>query len=193
MTYDDFAALIKSSATPILLLEGTRALPDEKVSHLEKFAEKLARDFPTAIFRSGNALGSDAAWARGVAQVDAARLELVVPYASHRRAQRPGGARVLALEDAPHHDEIVRETLAASPGYESLSKRNDAASKAKFSYLLRDTLKILGAPQFGFTPVTIGIFFADDLQKGGTAHTMRVCRLQNVPALTQDVWSDWPL
>lgn len=193
MTYDDFAALIKSSATPILLLEGARALPDEKVSHLENLAARLARDFPAAIFRSGNATGSDAAWARGVAQIDAARLELVVPYASHRRAQRPNGARVLALEDIENYEEIARATLAASPQYESLSKRTDAASKAKFSYLLRDTLKILGAPQLGFAPVTVGIFFANDLQKGDTAHTMRVCRLQNVPALTQDIWSDWPI
>lgn len=191
MTFADFASLVNEKEAPVLLLEGTRALPDEDAGHLETFAAKLAREFPNAIFRSGNATGSDAAWARGVAKVAAARLELVLPYNSHRRAQRPIGARVLALEHIEEHEEVIRETLAASPQLNSLAKRRDQASKAKFSYLLRDTLKILGAPQLGFAPVTAGLFYTVNLVKGGTAHTIRVCQLQQVPAFTQEVWRDW--
>jgi hypothetical protein len=73
---------------PIVLLEGTRDLPDANRPQLVVLAALLAREFPKAIFRTGSANGWDEAFAHGVAQVDAARLEYAVPYATHRAGVR---------------------------------------------------------------------------------------------------------
>lgn len=158
------------------------------MARLETIGALLAHKFSGAVFRSGNAVGSDAAFARGVANVDSKRLELVVPYASHRRADRPQGARILALNEAQSQQEIVQLTLRASSQYQWLAVQNGPKSQAKFSYLLRDTLKVLGAPELGFTPATVGLFYVNDPNKGGTARTLRVCRENGVLALTQETW-----
>ena len=48
-------------------------------------------EFPSAIFRSGNAEGSDAVFADAVAEIDPSRLELVIPNAAmgRKRGSRP--------------------------------------------------------------------------------------------------------
>ena len=189
-----FSDLLESQKHPVVLLEGTRALRAEAEPRVEAFARLLARRFPHAIFRSGNAPGSDQAFARGIASVDVSRLEIVLPYERHRLSERPAGARALALEDVEAQEDLSKLTLAASPIYERLfASRAINASAAKVRYLLRDTLKIVGDQNAGFAPATAGLFWINPAKPdtGGTAHTIRVCQKWNVPVWTQNQWESW--
>ncbi len=189
-----FSQAIEEAKRPVVLLEGTRSLGRESEPFVEAFAAQMAAKFPSAIFRSGNAPGSDQAFARGVASVDVSRLELVVPYTRHRMSERPQGVRVLSLDDIESDDELGRLTLDASPIYEKLfASRAINASAAKVKYLLRDTLKITGDDATDFAPATAGLFWVNPLKprQGGTAHTIRVCQKMGLPLWTQETWEDW--
>ena len=189
-----FSQAIEKATCPVVLLEGTRSLGRESEPFVEAFAAQLAANFPSAIFRSGNAPGSDQAFARGVASVDVARLEIVVPYTRHRLTERPDGARVLSLDDIGDDAELDRLSLAASPIYEKLfASRAINASAAKVKYLLRDTLKITGDSATDFAPATAGLFWVNPLKpnQGGTAHTMRVGQKMKLPMWTQEKWEKW--
>ena len=194
MIPSEFSQAIKKAKRPVVLLEGTRALGRETEPFVEAFAAQLAARFPNATFRSGNAPGSDQAFARGVAAVDVSRLEIVVPYTRHRLTERPDGARILSLDDIENDDELGRLSLDASPIYEKLfASRAINASAAKVKYLLRDTLKITGDSASNFAPATAGLFWVNPLKpkQGGTAHTMRVCQQIGLPLWTQDKWEKW--
>lgn len=191
-TFEFLRALIERHPSPIVLLEGTRALPDEDRPQLVALATMIARTFPQAIFRTGNALGSDKAFAQGVAQVDASRLEYVLPYSSHRAGLRKPGSRSVAVDA---EDEALRAlTLQATPHYAGLFGRRDQASRAKAKYLLRDTLKVVGSASLGLEAAACGVFYVDgeDAMKGGTGHTLRVCREQQVLVAMQEAWMRWP-
>lgn len=194
MIPSEFSEAIRGASQPIILLEGTRSLGRESEPLVEEFAAQLAARFPNAIFRSGNAPGSDQAFARGIASVDVSRLEIVVPYTRHRWSERPSGARILSLDDIDDDEELGRLTLEASPIYESLfASRAINASAAKIKYLLRDTLKIIGSEAPSFAPATAGLFWVNPLKpkQGGTAHTIRVCEQAGLPLWTQDKWENW--
>lgn len=194
MIPSEFSLAVESQVRPVILLEGTRALGTDAAPRVEEFAAQLAERFPNAIFRSGNAPGSDQAFARGVANVDVSRLEIVVPYTRHRLAERPDGVRALSLEDIEDDADLSRLTLLASPIYQNLfSARSINASAAKVKYLLRDTLKITGDDNAGFAPANVGLFWINPLKPktGGTAHTIRVCEQMGLPLWTQEKWQNW--
>ena len=79
MNYTDFSKLISEAGSPVVLLEGTRELPAEQAPRLTALAAHLARTFPHVNFRTGNAKGSDEAFAAGVASVDPKRIEFILP------------------------------------------------------------------------------------------------------------------
>ena len=194
MIPSEFCLAVESQLRPVILLEGTRALGTDAAPRVEEFAAQLAERFPTAIFRSGNAPGSDQAFARGIANVDVSRLEIVVPYTRHRMAERPNGVRALSLDDIADDGDLSRLTLLASPIYQKLfSARSINASAAKVKYLLRDTLKITGDDGAGFAPANVGLFWINPLKPktGGTAHTIRVCEQVGLPLWTQEKWQNW--
>ena len=61
----------------------------------------------------------------------------------------------------------------------------------KAAYIIRDTIKAIGTNEI--KPATIAIFY-DDLKnpgKGGTGHTMSVCKLNNIPTIDQKLWFNW--
>jgi hypothetical protein len=61
----------------------------------------------------------------------------------------------------------------------------------KAAYLIRDTMKVIGAE--GLPPAGFAIFY-DDLRKptcGGTGHTMQVCNQHKVPWIDQRTWMVW--
>ena len=89
MNYSELSKLLSGCCAPVLLLEGTRELPAHQVPHLTSLAAQLASAFRHARFRTGNAKGSDEAFAAGVAAVDAGRLEYVLPHLGHRRCKLP--------------------------------------------------------------------------------------------------------
>jgi hypothetical protein len=76
--------------------------------------------------------------------------------------------------------EAVKSSLQSSPNYKSLLEKRKVVPKlrAKANYILRDIVKVIGAPEQGFAPATIGLFYAnpDDPMIGGTGHTIRACR-----------------
>jgi hypothetical protein len=189
--------LLSRSPTPVILLEGTRQLPADKRQALVNVGQCLAQAYPQAVFRSGNAAGTDEAFAAGVASVPGAKLQLVLPTPGMGRSRRPASASCLALEELPlaerHH--LARESLAASPDNHRLfdlylrgQSGNPAYAKAQ--YLLRDAMKVIGSPALQLAPATVALFFIQTLGStgGGTAHTVRLCQHQNVPFFTQRDW-----
>lgn len=196
MTFADFSRLVAAQPDGVILLEGRRAIPADAADQARAVARRLATRFPSLRFRSGNAEGSDAAFSEGVAEVDASRLQIVAPYATHRRKFRYDDA----LYDSPEsmsrvqEDEVAAATIKASPRSRSLiaQRGRDTAPGAKAAYLIRDTMKVLGHSD-AFPRPLAGLFFIDpaDPLAGGTGHTIRVCRDEGVPVVFQDDWTRW--
>jgi hypothetical protein len=189
--------LLSRTDNPVILLEGTRQLPAEKRQALVNMGRQLAEAFPQAVFRSGNATGTDEAFAAGVATVPGAMLQLVLPTPGMGRSRRPASASCLALDDLPleerHH--LARESFAASPENHRIFElylRGQAGNPAyaKAQYLVRDALKVYGSPSRQLAPAAVALFLINNLGQtsGGTAHTIRLCDRQKVPAFTQRDW-----
>ncbi len=198
MTYETFSHLLASTELPVVLLEGTRALPDSDAPKLTALATWLARTFPTVRFRTGNATGSDQAFAAGVASVDPARIEYVLPYAGHRKGQRSAESPAMGLDEMPPGavDAAVATTVAVSPKYRRATEsyrdqKSCHRERAIAQMILRDTVKVTGAGQLARP--TAGIFYvnAESPGDGGTGHTMRVCQAKGVPTITQFQWMEW--
>lgn len=66
VNFEQFQQLMLSHKNPVVLLEGTRDLPDSDRPKLVALAQFLATQFPHVVFRTGNASGSDEAFAAGV-------------------------------------------------------------------------------------------------------------------------------
>ena len=189
--------LLAGTAAPVILLEGTRQLPVEKRQSLAGVGRELAEAFPHAIFRSGNAAGTDEAFAAGVATVPGARLELVLPTPGMGRSRRPACATCLVLGDLPVHERhrLARESFAASPENHRLfdlylRDQSGNPAYAKAQYLVRDALKVFGSPSLQLAPATVALFYinTNGPASGGTAHTIRLCERQDVPVFTQRDW-----
>lgn len=189
--------LLSRTPKPVILLEGTRQLPAEKRQVLASVGRRLAEAFPHAVFRSGNATGSDEAFGEGVATVPGAKLELVLPTPGMGRSRRPASAICLALDDLPLEERrhLARESFAASPENHrifDLYLRGQAGNPAyaKAQYLVRDALKVCGSPSRQLAPATVALFFinTNGPTSGGTAHTIRLCERQEVPFFTQRDW-----
>jgi hypothetical protein len=182
--------------SPVVLMEGRRAIPELDASASRGFAARLAREFVCLRFRSGNAEGSDEAFSAGVAEVDASRLQVIAPYASHRKKVRYADAIYSSPEFLSSVQEaaITEATVAATPRNANVVYKRTSSPKlgAKASYLIRDTMKVIGhSEEFG--PPVCGLFYVDlsDPEAGGTGHTIRVCRQQGVPVAFQDSWMRW--
>ncbi len=194
---DEFLRSLDLRADAVILLEGTRALPDEHREHLASFASTLARALPDATFRTGNATGSDEAFAEGVAAVDAGRLQYVLPTSSMGRSRRNPVSYHVSMQDVPEsaEPEILYRTRSASPasaGLVDLYERGVRTGRlhAKVLCLLRDTLKVLGSETLGLAPADIGFLYVNpaDPDGGGTGHTIRVCEEAGVRVVRQEGW-----
>ncbi len=201
MRIAEFYKFIGQHSSPVILLEGIRALPAAKYKELVSLGEMLAKNLPDTKFRTGNATGSDEAFAEGVAKVHPGRLEYILPYSGHRKKMIFPQAICHALNTVSDSvsggermENLFKNTLIASPAYRDLLSKgkNIPKLKAKINYLLRDTMKVVGIN--GEIPgATAGIFFADiaDPMKGGTGHTIRVCRGNSIPVILQNDWKQW--
>lgn len=191
--------LLDSTQQPVILLEGTRKLANEQFGKLVLFGEFIAKKFSHARFRSGNASGSDDAFAQGVRKVAPDRMQIVLPKLDSGKSRMHSSDYVLTLEDVTQAEEkqIIYESKRATPKnkrlFEAYELEQEGMMKQKSLYLLRDTLKVLGSPENNLAPITVGIFFGnqEDPESGGTGHTMRVCRQNNIPVFTQDEWMKW--
>ena len=194
-----FIEQAKIMRQPVILLEGTRKVPEEHAQRLHALANFLAASLPDAVFRSGNAQGADTFFFQGLVAANPERLEYILPYPNQGKQRIPPKASVFALEDLTPEElkAVVDITLAASPELESLIRaylargRNRVTVKAM--YLLRDAFKIIGAESLALPPADFAFFFVnqDNPLTGGTGHTIRVCRAMQVPVFTQDDWGAW--
>ena len=197
MNLTDFITRVQTSAQPVILLEGTRALPLADAPRLTALAARLATTLPSARFRSGNASGSDEMFLNGLTTAPD-RVELVTPHDGLRMSVNK--ARRKSLKDASPETlrELVRLSIQATPRYTDLFDRYignqlPPLPKAKARYLLRDTLKVLGCAHAGLAPATAALLYLNpvDPDRGGTGHTRRVCSILGVPVWSQDIWLGW--
>jgi hypothetical protein len=196
MTLAEFTAIVEAATEPVVLLEGRRSIPDHDAALATHTAIMLVRHFPALRFRSGNAKGADQAFSEGIAQMAPWRLQIVAPYAGHRKSAR----HAHAIYDSPESLSSVQEevmackTAAASPKNKGLIGKRDkkGALAAKAAYLIRDTMKVTGHSEL-FPKPACALFYVDlnDPFAGGTGHTIRVCQQEGVPYAFQDSWQQW--
>jgi len=194
MTLKDFISEFDKEGT-IVLLEGKRSVLENDQEKLVKLGKTLTESTKFMLFRSGNANGADLYFSQGVISVDKTRLQVITPYTKHRK------------ETNYAHETISLDTinLLAEPELIYQTKQNKkignlvdqyvSGNKNKHSikaaYLLRDTLKVIGAGDV--KPASFGLFY-DDLanpKTGGTGHTMMVCVNNKIPVIDQSVWFKW--
>ena len=179
----------------VVLLEGKRNVLDEDREKLTNLGILLATNTKKILFRSGNAGGADFYFSLGVAAVDNAKLQAVIPYTGHREK----------TNHAYHTVSLDNIDLAAEADVVRLSKLNRKTSRLveryvsgerdrftmKAAYIIRDTIKVTGARDI--KPAAFAIFY-DDLAEpmtGGTGHTMNVCLQNGIPVIDQRTWFKW--
>lgn len=194
----EFKNFLKQYDTPgcIILLEGKRNVPDEMQPMLEKLGELLCKKLKHSRFRNGNAQGADYFFSKGISNVNPDRLELILPYTSHRKNFFLSD-NLHSLEDINlvNETEVVYQTKLNSKN-ERLIDLYINGNKGKFgikgSYLLRDTIKVAGTNS-GISKAAFAIFYEDfeNPKSGGTGHTMKICEINDVPYIDQRVWMNW--
>lgn len=178
----------------VVLLEGKRLVLKEDIPKLKKLGKLLTQKTRFVIFRGGNAKGADFHFSEGVACVDHMRLQVITPYIGHRQKVNKAYSTISLDEvDLAIEPEVVYQTKNKNNEKlveQFVSGKRDRNS-IKAAYLLRDTVKVLGAKDL--PPATFAIFY-DDLENpenGGTGHTIEVCRENNTPFINQSVWFEW--
>ena len=196
MTFSHFTTLISNATDPVILIEGRRSIPESSAEHARQVATMLAQRFPGLRFRSGNATGSDEAFSSGIIATAPERLEIIAPYPSHRKRERHPLVRYESPEslDADAMASVQALTIAATPANRGLMKCYGRGGRtgAQAACLIRDTLKVTGIPGT-ITPPIAALFWIDptEPEAGGTGHTIRACRLNDVPVIFQNHWESW--
>jgi len=196
--YAEFERLISAAKQPVVLLEGSRNAPIEIQSRMEQLAAHLMRSFPSLIARTGNADGSDQAWARGVNRVDPKRLQLVLPVPHYKAETIAAANEVAVLQEVPPEDYGAARALTREH-YEYGASKGPAAYDPlppfKKTYLDRDALKVLGHTNYSGKrqKATTALFYLNPNKRngGGTGHTLRLCEAQRVPYFLAEDWLSW--
>lgn len=178
----------------IILLEGKRSVLQEDEPKLVALGKKLASATNHVSFRSGNAPGADYLFSQGVS-LNSNRLHVITPYDNHRKKDNYA-QETFSLEDINlmQEPEVVYHTKANPKNRQLIDnyltgKRDRIAIKA--AYLLRDTIKVIGAANI--PPATFAMFY-DDLEnpmKSGTGHTIRTCQQNGIAWINQLTWFSW--
>lgn len=194
MSFQDFINQFDHSQA-IILLEGKRKVLEDDKEKLIALGKLLASKTSKMTFRSGNASGSDQFFSEGVAAVDKKRLQVITPYNGHRNKTNLA-EKTYSLEDIDmmNEPEVVYQSKS-NRKMEKLVDKFVAGDKnritIKAAYIIRDTVKAIGTKDI--KPTTFGIFY-DDLaqpETGGTGHTMKVCRQNDIPVIDQRIWMKW--
>lgn len=195
MTLAQFCTEFKNKNT-IILLEGKRNVLENDKEKLIQLGKILSKNLPLATFRSGNADGTDFYFSQGVLEVAPERLQVITPYNNHRQKQNNAYETISLDEINLVNEEAVVYQSKNNKKTKSLIDKYVGGAKDRFSikaaYIIRDTVKVTGT-QSGVAPITFAFFYDDEQnpKKGGTGHTMNICKINNVPYLTQDVWMEW--
>lgn len=179
----------------IVLLEGKRKVAEADKEKLVALGALLTENTSHMTFRSGNAAGSDEFFSKGVAKVNSQRLQVITPYTGHRKKANLAH-ETISLDDVNMASEP--EVVYQSQGNKKMKglidkfvegNRNRYTIKA--AYILRDTIKAIGTSDV--KPATFGIFYDDltDPESGGTGHTMKICKQNQIPIIDQHTWFQW--
>ncbi|MDY0342380.1 MAG: hypothetical protein RBR28_02335 [Lentimicrobium sp.] len=182
----------------IVLLEGKRKVLKEDAAKLTQLGRLLVENSVHIKFRSGNATGADEFFSAGVASLNASRLEVIKPYASHRNSAMVAGENYSMDEiDLAQEAEVIyhtRQNKSMSGLVDKYLQEGRNALTIKAAYIIRDTVKVSGT-RSGIKPASVALFY-DDLQnplQGGTGHTIRTCQGLKVPYCNQNSWFHWLL
>ena len=199
MTLEKFVRLFDKEGC-IVLLEGKRDVLENDKNRLIEIGRLLATSTQHCIFRSGNADGADKYFKEGIMSVDPKRFQAIVPFNDHMKSvkEEPGLYERISLDtiNLAKEPQILYESKRNKKQkglVESYEKGVDPRNAIKGAYIVRDTVKVTGAPSQGILPAHFG-FFYDDLKNpksGGTGHTMMVCENQMVPYIDQKIWGEW--
>jgi hypothetical protein len=179
----------------IVLLEGKRKVLADDEHKLIALGTKLASNTKFIIFRSGNASGADEFFTKGVAAVDARRIQVITPYTGHRKKTNLAYESIgLDQIDLAQEPEIIFQSKGNKKRdnlIDEYVKGNKNSLSTKAAYLIRDTVKVVGTKEI---PAASFAIFYDDLtspMQGGTGHTMEVCKRMGVEMVDQRVWERW--
>jgi hypothetical protein len=194
MTFQEFIDAYDQEGS-VVLLEGKRTVLTADAPILTALGKQLAESTRWMRFRSGNAPGADALFTAGVAAIAPDRMELILPYAKHRRAHAQNVKQVsmdeISLLEEPRLIYETKKNKKMAGLVDRYAQGNRDAYAMKAAYILRDTVKVLGIKDL--SPIRAGVFY-DDLNhpnQGGTGHTMNVCRNHEIPIFTQQIWRNW--
>lgn len=198
MNYKEFQEYVKhlNKKNSIVLIEGKRKLKEEDKISILKLGKQLAEDFPDIIFRTGNAKGADELFAQGVSNISPERLEFILPYKTHKKGNRIDKAKYYSLDEIKISEEIINLTKEISVKNRKIVDLYLSGARNRFTmkapYLLRDTLKVIGIDPI-ISKADFGIFYDDPESPltGGTGYTIRVCQKNNIPVVTQEIWTNW--
>ncbi|MCU0404824.1 MAG: hypothetical protein MUE99_09795 [Chitinophagaceae bacterium] len=127
--------------------------------------------------------------------MDISRLQIIKPYRTHRSAAEQT-SDVVSLDDVnlAGEEDLIKASAVNERTERLVSsyvKGTRSFISMKAAYLIRDTMKVVGAE--GLPPANFAIFY-DSLTKpmcGGTGHTMQVCIQNRVPWIDQKTWMLW--
>ena len=163
---------------------------------LVKLGNFLATNLPNVKFRSGNVDGADFYFSQGVLAVAPERLQVITPYANHRRKANKAYETIsLDQIDLANEPEVVYQ-WKSNKKTKSLIDKYVGGAKDRFAikaaYIIRDTVKVTGTNS-GISPINSAFFYDDEQNPkvGGAGHTMEVCEINKVPYLTQIDWANW--
>lgn len=193
MDFKEFCAKYSNS---IILLEGKREVKPEDKEKLKAFGKLLAENLPNALFRSGNAEGSDYYFSQGVALVNPNQIEVITPYTKHRDKYNVAGiTHSLDSVDLVNEPEVIYYSKSHTNTKSLIDKfvngRKDKYA-IKAAYIIRDTVKVVGTKS-GIPPIKFAFFYEDldNPMQGGTGHTQRVCIENNIPFINQTTFFEW--
>ena len=179
----------------IVLLEGKRKVLKQDQKKLFLLGKLLSSSTQHILFRSGNATGADEHFAAALCEQNPERMQVITPYSGHRKKTNQA-LQTFALNELnlAHNPKLIArlnkiKDLKKFVNLYLIGEQNLITTKS--AYLIRDAIKVIGAPKI--KPATFAIFY-DDLknpQQGGTGFTINVCQQLKVPFITQQVWFNW--
>lgn len=179
----------------IVLLEGKRNVLEVDKEKLFALGKLIASKTVNMNFRSGNAEGADQLFSEGVASVNSMRLQVITPYSGHRQKSNKAyetisldNINIASESEVLYQSKINKKTEKLIDQFAS-GEKNRYTIKA--AYIIRDTIKVIGANEI--KPATFGIFYddLDNLTTGGTGHTINICIQNNIPVINQMIWFNW--
>ena len=194
MTLKQFIAVYDFPSS-VVLLEGKRDVPTSEKNNLIALGRLLADNTANILFRSGNASGTDEYFSQGVSEIDPKRLQVITPYSGHRKKQNKAYSSISLDEvNLMNEPEVIYQSKK-NKKTEKLIDRYVDGNKDRYSikaaYIIRDTIKVIGAEQI--KPANFAIFY-DDLEKpmtGGTGHKMNICKQNGINFIDQRFWTNW--